>query len=74
MAIKDYRGKEFSSISIAVMKHIDGSDHEYGQLEEAAETANNAGRCIGNLIELLFNKGIITEDEIKEKVLRGLIA
>jgi len=72
--IKNYMGKEFKSISDAVEAHIDGSDYDTGEIETIRTEVNNLTMCVGNLVEILVEKNMLTEKDVEEVVLRGLFA
>jgi len=51
---------------------IDGSDYGQGVLEDVATTVDNVRTVIANLLDFLENKGLITEDDIENKIMIGL--
>jgi len=72
MSLECYDGNKFDTISQAIEAYIDGADYERGAVETAQSTANNAGKCLGNLVQLLVEKGVLTKKEVEDKVLVGL--
>lgn len=65
-------GKKDDSISDIIQSKIDGADYGRGRLEAADATAGNAAACLGNLVQLLVEKGVVLESEIEEKILDGI--
>jgi hypothetical protein len=49
-----------------VANGLDGGDIETGALEAASWTAQNCAKAIGKLVDMLFEKGVLTIDEVKE--------
>ena len=75
MAIKNYMGEEFESVSKAVLAHLEGSSYSNsGQLELLEEQDANTMLAFANLIQLLVAKGVLTEGEVQHTILDGLYA
>ena len=74
MTLYNYRDEPFDSVSKCVQAHLDGSDHERGELETLNSGQYNLSICVAQLIEVLVKKGVLTEKEVKEKVLDSLFA
>jgi hypothetical protein len=54
------------SVSDALKYVCDGNDYDVGQLEAIKYTVDNGIEKLGEIVELLHKKGLITDDEIKE--------
>jgi hypothetical protein len=55
---------EIMSVAAAVEYHLDGREYGSGQLESAAQTANNCTRMLGELIEKLRGNGLLSADDV----------
>lgn len=55
--------REFS-VSDAVEVEVDGGGNERGALEEVKSTSANTARMLGLLMELLNEKGLLTNAEV----------
>lgn len=64
--------KEFKSVSEAVESHLEQTSYYAGEHETVKEVQANVKKVVCNTIELLVDKGLITEEELKTKVLSGL--
>ena len=72
--ITNYMGSPFDSINEAVKANLNGEEHDTGQLESIDATVDNIVLCLGDLVQLLVDKNIITEDEVETIVLKNLFA
>lgn len=52
------------SISSAICSSITDAGYGSGSLERVGEIAEKAAERLGNVIEILFNKGLLTKDEL----------
>ena len=55
------------SIATAVEDRID-DDYDSGVAEHGLSTARNAARSIGDLVQALYEKGILTDEDLKDFV------
>lgn len=60
-----YESWQTISIPVYVQRKLDGNDYGVGRLEAATNEAENNSNAMGKLMELLFEKGIISLDDIK---------
>lgn len=52
-----------TSMATIIEIELEGS-REAGQVEAAAQTADNCARFLGELTERLFDKGVLTRDDL----------
>lgn len=52
------------SIEDAVTAELDGTDYDRGRLEEVEATSANTARFVGKLTERLFDKGVLSKEDI----------
>jgi hypothetical protein len=55
------------SIATAVEARID-DDYDSGVAEHGLSTARNAGSAIGKIVQLLHEKGVLTDEDLKDLV------
>lgn len=66
---------KYDSVSQAVSAHMNpDSTERRGVMEELETTVKNQTQVISLLCELLVNKGVVTEEELKHQVLTDLYA
>lgn len=65
MKITMSRNNAEVSIANAVELAMDGSDYGSGQLEAAARTADNVAKAFGTLVEMLHERGVLTDTNVK---------
>lgn len=61
------QGREYSVLQ-AIEDVCDGYEYDTGQLEAIKSTVNRGIEKLGEIVELLHNKGLITDDEIKDLI------
>lgn len=52
------------TISEAIEAVLDGEDYDRDKLETAQATANNAASMMGELLEILHNKKVLSDSDI----------
>lgn len=57
-------GADPISISAAVESSLDGRDYDLGSLEAAAATADNAAGAFARLVEMLHDKGVLSDEDV----------
>ena len=69
MALKAYNGREYKNTSEAVQDHLIDADPFNGRLEILELRIRNIIECLGELVQLLEEKGLTHEEEIDDKLL-----
>ena len=64
--INTTRGPMTVSIKRFIERELDGADYGLGRIEELAATQRKQNEFLGNLTEVLIQKNIITEDNLKD--------
>ena len=54
------------SVAQYLEDRLDGRDYDGGAVEDAARTADNAVAAIARLCEILGDRGLLTEDNIRK--------
>ncbi len=54
-----------------IQKRLNGQGYEVGQLEAIEYTGVNTAVTLSNLLELLQEKGVITDKEVKDRIVSG---
>jgi predicted ATP-dependent serine protease len=47
-----------------IQRKCDGSDYDRGAIETAQAAASNAGDVLGRLVQVLYDKGVISKDDV----------
>lgn len=61
-----WRKGEYVSISTAVDARIDDGDTHSGIAEAALSNSRNAAGVIGDLIQMLHDKGLLQDEDVKK--------
>jgi len=63
-----WNNKTYSTVAEAIIDRIDRYADQYrgGELERMEAAQRSLVQFVANLTELLYNKGVITEDEIEK--------
>lgn len=60
------------TIAQAVKENFEHRGYDTGALETASYTVDNTLEALGGLIELLYDKGILTKEDLKGFISRNL--
>ncbi|MCP4761046.1 MAG: hypothetical protein GY870_04640 [archaeon] len=63
-----HQDKKEEEITDYIQSKIDGSDYDRGQIETISATSLNCAEALGNLIDILRQKDILTDKDIHKIV------
>lgn len=64
----------YQTYAEAFSSRISGRDYDLSEIREVIDTIDNQSKVLGNLIDLLIAKGIVTDNEVEDNIVKGIVS